>query len=38
MKLFTTDFAPSAGRVDWVFPQDGTLVEFDQTLFVIAPA
>jgi len=38
MKLFTTVFAPSAGRVEWVFPQDGTLVEFDQTLFVIAPA
>jgi len=38
MKLFTTVYAPTAGRVKWVFPQDGTLVEFGQTLFVIAPA
>lgn len=38
MKLFTTVHASSAGRVEWVFPQDGALVEFGQTLFVIAPA
>lgn len=38
MKLFTTIHATAAGRVEWVFPQDETLVEFGQTLFVIAPA
>lgn len=38
MKLFTTVHAIAAGRVEWVFPQDGALVEFGQTLFVIAPA
>lgn len=37
MKLFTTVYAPTAGRIEWVFAQDGTLVEFGQTLFVIAP-
>lgn len=37
MKLFTTVYAAVGGRVEWVLPEDGALVEFGQTLFVIAP-
>lgn len=37
MKLFTTVFASAAGRVEWIFPESGVLVEHGQVLFVIAP-
>jgi acetyl-CoA carboxylase biotin carboxyl carrier protein len=37
MKLFTTIYAERAGRVVQIGPQNGDLVEFGQTLFVIEP-
>ena len=37
MKLFTTIFAEQDGRVAQVCANDGELVEYGQTLFVIAP-
>jgi acetyl-CoA carboxylase biotin carboxyl carrier protein len=37
MKLFTTIFASTAGRVECIFPENGELVEHGQILFVIAP-
>lgn len=38
MKLYTTIEAAHAGRIGEVCVEDGALVEFDQLLFVIAPA
>ena len=38
MKLFTTIEAPTAGTVDAILPEDGSLVEFDQLLFRLRPA
>ena len=38
MKLFTTIEAPTAGTLDAILPEDGSLVEFDQLLFRLRPA
>lgn len=35
MKLFTTIEAPADGTIQTIAPEDGSLVEFDQALFVI---
>lgn len=35
MKLFTTIEAPVDGTIESIAPEDGSLVEFDQALFVI---
>ena len=37
MKLFTTLYAETAGRVVDIEAEDGALVEYDQVLFVIEP-
>ena len=37
MKLFTTIEAPVAGKVVEIAPENGTLVEYRQRLFAIAP-
>jgi acetyl-CoA carboxylase biotin carboxyl carrier protein len=37
MKLFTTIFASTAGRIECIFPENGELVEHGQILFAVAP-
>lgn len=37
MKLFTTIEATLSGTIESILPEDGTLVEFDQLLFLIRP-
>ena len=37
MKLFTTVYAPGAGRIAAICVADGEPVEYDQLLFVLAP-
>lgn len=37
MKLFTTIFAPCAGKVEEVGAENGTMVEYGQVLFVLEP-
>ena len=38
MKLYTTLYAKTPGRIAWICPGDAELVEYDQVLFVIDPA
>ena len=38
MKLYTTIYAKTAGRIAWICASDADLVEYDQLLFVIDPA
>ena len=35
MKLYTTIYARTRGRIAWVCPHDAELVEYDQILFII---
>ena len=37
MKLYTTIYARTRGRIAWVCPHDAELVEYDQILFIIEP-
>ena len=38
MKLYTTLYARTPGRIAWLCPIDAELVEYDQILFIIDPA
>ena len=38
MKLYTTLYARTPGRIAWICPIDAELVEYDQILFIIDPA
>ncbi|MCC7017219.1 MAG: biotin carboxyl carrier domain-containing protein [Rhodospirillales bacterium] len=38
MKLYTTIEAQADGVIEQIAAEDGTLVEFDQLLFVVKPA
>ena len=37
MKLYTTLYAKTPGRIAWISPSDAELVEYDQMLFIIEP-
>ena len=37
MKLYTTLYAKTPGRIAWISPSDAELVEYDQTLLIIEP-
>ena len=38
MKLYTTLYAKTPGRIAWISPSDTELVEYDQVLFIIDSA
>ena len=38
MKLYTTLYAKTPGRIAWICPSDAELVEYDQALFIIDSA
>lgn len=38
MKLYTTLYARTSGRIAWICPSDAELVEYDEVLFIVDPA